>query len=318
MVVNVQQPDLPPTHQITVKVDARNASFANLPKPIKLTASGLANDTRVTLVQLPPVTVPKMPPVFTIDLRHNFTAFPLKQNASARPDLKVVQIALPQIPKLGRDVNITLPTINLDRYMPAKPADSGALNLTVSVVNATLPSLNRIPALNKPLIKPGNFTVGFKGKPTNAAMGKGNWGVQVTVEDVMSGGSPVTPLQFGGPLPESSVIKIVKDAVVSVFDEKAGQFCHTKCCPACKPQPVKIEYAQPIVSCAAGCDLVDPTAGQCVCKAAAAAPCPAGKKECAYAPGHPSICIDEKSNAMCVPHGAVCVATGKVDTCPAA
>lgn len=229
VIVNVKEPDMPPNHRIKVTVDESRAGLNNFPLPVKVNGL-IPNTTNVNLVSLPPIAIPDLGTIVTVDARHNSTAPRIDLQM---PDLEVVRVQLPDPPKLGRDVKIVMPGIDLNRYVPAGifPGDDGGLNLTTTVIDAKLPSFNVIPALNKPLIKPGGFAIGTKG---NGA-GKGAWGVQVSVEDQMTGGSPLSPIQIGGPLPPDSAIGIVRDAIVAALDPTSGQYCNNRCCPACKP-----------------------------------------------------------------------------------
>ena len=315
--VNVLPPDAPPTHQIKITIDKTNATLMNLPKPLKITPKGDVTDTRVQVVELPPINVKALPPILTIDMRKNKTfsdKISLKANYTDK-DLEVVKYYLPTLPKMGRDVNLTLPRVNLDRYLPAKgPAeDDGKLKTTVTVINATLPSLNHVEALNKPLIKPGQFALGFK----KAGKGLSPFGIKVTVEDVLTGGKgKATPLDIGKPLPDDSIVNVLKDAVKSGFDSK--QYCKFSCCPVCKPQPETIEYADPVYECEDGCSY-DASAGKCVCQKASPLPCPPGKQVCEVAGAGHGLCVDEGAHAkLCLAHGAVCLAQNKVAQCPAA
>ncbi|GBF93683.1 hypothetical protein Rsub_06786 [Raphidocelis subcapitata] len=334
VVVNVQPPDLPPSHQITVKINASDTNFWKAPHPITITprGNGTSGDTKVSLVELPPIKVPSIPPLLTIDFRNNNSyADAVNKAVDAKlakfgknftqPDLQVVQVKLPRVPALGRNINITMPTIDLGRYMPSKGNDTGELKLKVSVVNATLPSLNRIEALNKPFITPGNFTV------THGPKGKGGyapWSFSVSVEDKLRGGSKVTPLKVGEPLPKDSLINVLREAAVSSLPGSvSGQYCHYKCCPACKPAPVKVEYADPIYQCPEGCGF-DQATSRCLCSAAAALPCPSGKRLCeagakGFSFGLTGLCVDEGlHDKLCLSQGAVCLAQNKVPQCPSA
>jgi len=318
--VNVQTPDYPPTHQVKFTVDLSNATFLGEPRAIKIEPKGDKGDTRVQMVQMPPIKVQQFPPIVTIDMRSNKSwadVVHLKKNYS-QPDLQVVKYYLPNIPKLGHDVNISMGTIQVDRYNPIHVEGNGELKTHVTLVNGTLPSLNRIEALNKPFFKPGNITLATKG-----TAGKGAWGVQLKVEDIMSGGKgEAKPINVGAPMEKHSVMNIMKEAIASTIpgtDEykKEGQFCSYKCCPACKPQPEKVEYAEPLFTCKAGCSL-DQSAGKCVCAAAKVQACPAGKKVCEVAGISSGLCVeDSKFDKVCLAHGAVCLAQNKVATCDA-
>ncbi|KIZ04837.1 hypothetical protein MNEG_3119 [Monoraphidium neglectum] len=247
VIVNLKNPDMPPRHMIKVTVDASKAGIANLPLPYKLKASG-PNTTNINAVTLPPINFPdRIGNIVTIDARHNTTG--PKLEVKGLPDIQVVSVTLPNPPKFGRDVNLTLPNIDLQHFVPAgiKPGDDGGLNLTTTVIEAKLPSFNVIPALNKPFIKPGNFSISTKGD----GAGKGAWGLSVSVEDVMFGKpTPVAPIKIGGPIKSDSALGIIRDAVVSYIDNESGQFCHNTCCPACKPRPVKTEFAPLVVKAA--------------------------------------------------------------------
>ncbi|KAI8472974.1 MAG: hypothetical protein J3K34DRAFT_375797 [Monoraphidium minutum] len=310
VIVNVQNPDMPPDHQVKVVIDESRAAPNNFPLPIKVNGVG---DVGVTnMVELPPITVPDFGTIVTLDARHNSTAPNI--TLTGLNDLEVVRVTLPDPPKIGRDVRIKFPDVNVNRFIPAgiKPGDDGGLNLTTTVIDATLPSFNVIPALNKPFFKPANFSLSTKG---NGA-GKGAWGVSVTVEDTLIGGQgPVSPIKIGGPLRPDSAIGIVRDAVLSYIDDESGQFCQNKCCPKCKARPVKIEYAQLIVKCPAGCEGTA-DGGACVCSAAQLSACPAGKVPCDTAHGATGLCIDASMHAMaCKPLAALCTAKKQLVDC---
>ncbi len=310
-------PDQPPSHQVKVTVDLSNTTFLGEPRAVKITPKGDDTYTRVNIVTLPPIATQRIPPIVTIDHRTNHSladVIKLRENFT-QPDLQVVKYTLPTIPKLGRDVTINMPTINVDRYNPIHVDGTGELRTKVTVINGTLPSLNRIEALNKPLFKPGNFTLATKG-----TSGKGAWGVQVRVEDVMSGGKgEAKPINLGDAMhpDKDSVVNIMKDAIASVTPGTAKwneekQFCQYKCCPACKPQPEKVEYAAPVFACKGDAKLVD---GKCVAAPAATA-CPAGKKVCEVAGVSSGLCVEEgKFDKVCMAHGAVCLAQNKVEAC---
>jgi hypothetical protein len=70
-VFNVGGPKLAPTHEITLKIDASQAGLGKLPLLAKI--SGPQNNTNINIVTLPPVTVPALPPLLTLDLRKNAT-----------------------------------------------------------------------------------------------------------------------------------------------------------------------------------------------------------------------------------------------------
>lgn len=310
VIVNVKDPDMPPNHRIHVTIDESKAGIANMPLPLKVNGL-LRNTTNVNMVSLPPIAIPDLGTIVTVDARHNSTAPQI--NLQLPQDVQVVSVTLPDPPKIGRDVKINMPGVDLNRFVPAGifPGDDGGLNLTTTVIDAKLPSFNVIPALNKPLIKPGSFAIGTKG---NGA-GKGAWGVRVSVEDQMTGGSPLSPIQIGGPLAPDSAIGIVRDAIMSGIESESGQFCNNRCCPACKPRPVKLEYAAPTVKCPPGCDGTA-AGGQCVCKAAEVAACPAGKVACDTAAGAQALCIDASMHAIvCKPFAAICSAKKQLMDC---
>jgi hypothetical protein len=387
-VVNVAPPDLPPSHQIQVNIDASDTNLWKAPHPVTVTARGngtQASDTKVSLVELPPIKIPSIPPIVTVDFRNDKNYADMVNKAVdaklakfgknfTQPDLQVVQVSLPRVPALGRDVTVKMPTIDLGRFMPSKGNDTGELKTKVggavalllvwapgprpdsfearrlggrnagnqrapallthttplpappfpapqvSIIDATLPSLNRIEALNKPLIKPGNFSI------THAPKGKGNfapWSLKVSVEDKLTGGSKVTPLKIGEPLPKDSLVNVLREAAASSLPSSvSGQYCHYKCCPACKPAPVKVEYAEPIYTCPADCSF-NAEEGRCMCSPAEAVACPTGKRLCelgakGFTLGLTGLCVDEGlHDKLCMSQGAVCLAQNKVPECPA-
>ena len=257
--INIKAPDRPPTHQTRITIDATNASIV---RPAAytfinpLTEHLLNETTHVSIVEMAPINK-TIPSIFTIDKRGTKPSLSKAMGDQQQdlPDLEVVQVTVPSIPKLGRDVNISLPSIPLDKLLPhGLPAsDAGGLKTTVTLVNATLPSLNRIEKLNAPFFEPKNFTIGKK-------MGDGiddEWGVQVKVEDVLTGGrGEVTPTLLGGNDSPNSLANVAKAAVISsVSDAISGREgrCATKCCAACKARPVKLEYAGVKALCPPGC-----------------------------------------------------------------
>jgi hypothetical protein len=316
VVVNVVPADLPPLHQTQVNVDLRNASMWKAPSPVKVVPSSSVENTRVSIVELPPIKVPEVPPVLTVDFRTNDTfadkiAEKMKAKNVTVPDLQVVAVTLPTIPKLGRDVNIDMGTINVDKFNPFNyNGDDGGLTEYVTGIDVKPPSFNRVPALNKPFITPGNLTV----KQPVGGKGKG-WGFSVNVEDKLSGGSPLTPFKPGAS--SGNFMKVAGD-IAGSFTAR-GQYCSYKCCPACKPQPVKVEYAEPLYTCQAGCSY-DPTERRCVCESAAKLPCPAGKKLCQVAAvGLTDLCVEASlHDKLCLASGTLCLAQNKVPVCPAA
>jgi hypothetical protein len=193
------------------------------------------------------------------------------------------------------------------------PGDDGGLNLTTTIVDAKLPSFNVIPALNKPFIKPGNFSLSTKG---NGA-GKGQWGVNVAVHDELYGSAPVSPIQLGGPLPSDSLFAVLRDAAVAQLDAESGEYCNNACCPACKDRPVKLEYAPLNVECADGC--TGDVGGQCVCTPASLSACPEGQTACEVEAGKSGLCVDSslKAAVHCKQLYAWCSAKRTLDDCPA-
>ncbi len=322
MVLNLQPPDRPPTHQMHITV---NASQSNLirPQTVRYTPGaggkgGNETTTRVSIVEMAPIEH-NISSWVTIDRRGKKERPSLLARVASglppRPDLEVIRADLPGIPKLGRDINISLPSIPYEKLMPRglPEEQAGELRTKVTIINATLPSFNRIEALNQPFYTPKNFTVGKR------VGEKDGWGYRVTVEDRLTGGRGNATALFGAAAKPDAVGTVVKGLVMdSVVDawNGAGRYCPVKCCPSCKRREAKTEYAALQLKCPPGCRLLDKGSTTCVCKTVLSGPCPAGKLPCEYSPGNRDLCIDQQLHrATCAPLGRVCMAKGLLPVC---
>jgi hypothetical protein len=244
VVVNVLPPDLPPTHQIVLGVDASRAGpAAALARPPVQLAGALGEPSNVNVITPPPISLPPVGPIVTLDMRARGDG---PRAEVAAPDLEVVEVALPAPPRAGRDVDVSLPPLDAARWLPAGlvPGDDGGLNVTTTLVDARLPGLNVLPALARPLIRPGN-----------ASLSAGGWGVSVGVRDeVGASRGPLSALAVGVPGPPfapGSAAAALQRVAAGALGLEAGaapraRRCAARCCAACRPQAIAIEYA-PVV-----------------------------------------------------------------------